>query len=126
MPWVVKIFVNLMWPFVDPNTKKKVKFDVDVVQEGDVEPEMLLKECGGNVNVSVPLRYEVKCSSCLAAVRPRHLLAGDDAGVPRPKSRPARKVEIVRRATSRARREVIQDVDFRRTECASGHYQYSE
>ncbi|ORX36093.1 CRAL-TRIO domain-containing protein [Kockovaella imperatae] len=40
LPWIVKGFINLMWPFVDPNTRKK-----------DVEASQLLKECGGDLNI---------------------------------------------------------------------------
>lgn len=52
MPWVVKAFVNLMWPFVDANTKKKVRFGEDIVASGEVDPGELLKECGGDLEVS--------------------------------------------------------------------------
>jgi hypothetical protein len=53
MPWVARLFVNLMWPFVDPNTKKKVKFGTDPVADGDVGKEVLMKESGGDMDVSV-------------------------------------------------------------------------
>jgi hypothetical protein len=56
MPWVVKAFVNLMWPFVDAATKKKVKFASadghEVVQDGEVEKGLFLKDCGGDLDVS--------------------------------------------------------------------------
>jgi hypothetical protein len=41
-----------MWPFVDAKTKQKVNFETDIVGAGDVEPGELLKECGGELNVS--------------------------------------------------------------------------
>lgn len=56
MPWIVKTFVNLMWPFVDANTKRKVKFEADIIKDGDVAAEDLLKECGGNLEVSLSVR----------------------------------------------------------------------
>lgn len=56
MPWVVKAFINLMWPFVDPVTKKKVKFanseDRSLVKEGEVDADQLLVDCGGDLDVS--------------------------------------------------------------------------
>lgn len=52
MPWFIKTFINLMWPFVDPLTKKKVKFGTDIVADGDVASGLLLKECGGELDVS--------------------------------------------------------------------------
>jgi len=51
MPWIVSTFVNLMWPFVDPITKKKVRFGNSGVN-GEVDPDQLLVECGGNLNMS--------------------------------------------------------------------------
>jgi hypothetical protein len=51
--WVIKAFINLMWPFVDPVTKKKVRFcnTGDIVKSGEIAPEVLLKECGGDLDV---------------------------------------------------------------------------
>ncbi len=47
-----------MWPFVDPSTKKKVKFGSaegrEVVQDCHVEPSQLLKDCGGELDVCFP------------------------------------------------------------------------
>lgn len=42
-----------MWPFVDPNTKKKVRFEEDLAanKDGTVGPDALLKEVGGNLEV---------------------------------------------------------------------------
>ena len=55
MPWIVRTFVNLMWPFVDPATKKKVTFgssaDKSVVGRGEVEADQLIVECGGDLVV---------------------------------------------------------------------------
>ena len=52
MPWIVKTFVNIMWPFVDPVTKKKVRFGSLEAVQGEILPPHLLKECGGDLNVS--------------------------------------------------------------------------
>lgn len=45
-----------MWPFVDPNTKKKVKFEEDLGsnKDGQVGPGSLLKEVGGSMEVCYP------------------------------------------------------------------------
>ncbi|OCF55345.1 hypothetical protein L486_06825 [Kwoniella mangroviensis CBS 10435] len=55
MPWVFKTLINLVWPFVDPITKKKVKFGTiegqEIVKEGDVDPSQLLKDAGGSVDI---------------------------------------------------------------------------
>lgn len=46
-----------MWPFVDPVTKKKVKFGTaggrESILEGDLDAGQLLKECGGDLDVSL-------------------------------------------------------------------------
>lgn len=52
MHWIVRAFVNLVWPFVDAKTKQKVNFETDIVGAGDVEPGELLRECGGELDVS--------------------------------------------------------------------------
>ena len=58
VPWFVKGFINLMWPFVDPATKKKVSFGTveggELIREDVVEIEVLLEECGGNLKVGEP------------------------------------------------------------------------
>jgi hypothetical protein len=60
MPWIVKAFVNLMWPFVDANTKKKVRFGEDIVAVGDVHADQLLKECEGDLDVRSWLPWETR------------------------------------------------------------------
>jgi hypothetical protein len=52
--WLVKTFVNVMWPFVDAVTKSKVRFCTpeELGKTGDVAQDVLLKECGGGVDVS--------------------------------------------------------------------------
>jgi hypothetical protein len=54
LSWLVRTFVNVMWPFVDSVTKSKVKFCTpeELGGMGDVAPHVLLKECGGHVDVS--------------------------------------------------------------------------
>lgn len=42
-----------MWPFVDPVTKQKVKFGTDIVADGDIDKEWLMKECGGDLDVGL-------------------------------------------------------------------------
>jgi hypothetical protein len=61
MPWIVKGFMNVMWPFVDANTKKKVRIEVDIVATGDIHADELLSECGGEVEVSqlVEMKIEI-------------------------------------------------------------------
>lgn len=41
-----------MWPFVDPVTKRKVKFEEDLTAGGEVDNAGLLKEVGGEMEVS--------------------------------------------------------------------------
>jgi hypothetical protein len=55
LSWLVRTFVNVMWPFVDSVTKSKVKFCApeELGASEDVAQHVLLKECGGNVDVSL-------------------------------------------------------------------------
>ena len=57
LPWIVKAFINVMWPFVDPVTRKKVKFGSsevgELTRDGDVKKDQLLIECGGDLDVSI-------------------------------------------------------------------------
>ncbi|GFZ43646.1 hypothetical protein JCM24511_01366 [Saitozyma sp. JCM 24511] len=73
MPWVVKAFVNLMWPFVDAATKKKVKFASadghEVVQDGNVERGSFLKVCGGDLDL--PYHHDTYWPALRAACKTR-------------------------------------------------------
>lgn len=40
-----------MWPFVDPVTKRKVRFEEDITAGGAVDKGTLLKEVGGDLEV---------------------------------------------------------------------------
>ncbi|WWC66494.1 uncharacterized protein I206_100396 [Kwoniella pini CBS 10737] len=55
IPWVFKTLINLVWPFVDPATKKKVKFGSgkgqEIVKDGDVDASQLLQEAGGDLDI---------------------------------------------------------------------------
>ncbi|WVQ97364.1 hypothetical protein IAU59_004476 [Kwoniella sp. CBS 9459] len=55
MPWIVKGFVNLMWPFVDPVTKGKVKIGSsqgkEVIKDGYADAGQLLKDAGGDLDI---------------------------------------------------------------------------
>lgn len=69
MPWPVKMFVNLMWPFVDPVTKRKVRFAASVEQFAAEEKELvqrpyLLKEAGGDLDVGF-FSTTRRCPSCV-------------------------------------------------------------
>ncbi|KAK8866028.1 hypothetical protein IAR55_001179 [Kwoniella newhampshirensis] len=61
MPWIVKTFVSLMWPFVDPNTKKKVLFGSaeggEIMKNGAVNAGQLMKEGGGTLDM--PYNHDV-------------------------------------------------------------------
>lgn len=46
VPWVMWAFFKIINPFIDPLTKEKLKFDVDLRQV--VPPEQLLKVYGGD------------------------------------------------------------------------------
>jgi hypothetical protein len=77
LSWLVRTFVNVMWPFVDSVTKSKVKFCTpeELGNMGDVAPHVLLKECGGNVDVSnYRIFREEADSSCLMITIPIGLL----------------------------------------------------
>lgn len=52
MPWLVRTATNVVWPFVDHNLRDRVKYDKDIVGDGDVKKEVLLKQCGGALDVS--------------------------------------------------------------------------
>jgi hypothetical protein len=54
LSWLVKTFVNVMWPFVDSVTKSKVVFCTpeELGAKDHVASDVLLKECGGEVDVS--------------------------------------------------------------------------
>lgn len=54
MPWLVRTATNVVWPFVDHETKERTKFDTDLVGSGTVEKDVLLKACGGSLDVSLP------------------------------------------------------------------------
>ncbi|RXK39776.1 hypothetical protein M231_02969 [Tremella mesenterica] len=54
LPWIVKAFVNLMWPFVDPVTKHKTRFgsahgNMEMMKEAGLSKEVVLSECGGSL-----------------------------------------------------------------------------
>lgn len=52
IPWIVRKFLDFAFTFVDPITKAKVRWHVDVVKEGIVPADEALKDYGGNVDVS--------------------------------------------------------------------------
>ncbi|WRT64254.1 uncharacterized protein IL334_001185 [Kwoniella shivajii] len=56
MPWLYKTLISIVWPFVDPNTKMKVKFasaeDQELVKDGDIDANQLVKEAGGDLEIS--------------------------------------------------------------------------
>jgi hypothetical protein len=55
MPWLVRTATNVVWPFVDAGLRDHVKYDKELVKDGDVMKEVLLKQCGGALDVSWPL-----------------------------------------------------------------------
>ena len=56
LPWVVKGFINIMWPFVDPVTKEKVSFGSlegkELINDGVIDEAVLIAEAGGSLDVS--------------------------------------------------------------------------
>jgi hypothetical protein len=59
LSWLVRTFVNVMWPFVDANTKQKVRFATpgELGATGDVASNVLLQECGGILDVSLAFAF---------------------------------------------------------------------
>ena len=46
VPFVLKSFINLLLPFFDPVTRSKLKFDVQVVEDGHFTADQLLQNDG--------------------------------------------------------------------------------
>ena len=64
MPWLVRTATNVVWPFVDAATRDRVKYDKVLVGDGDVAKDVLLKQCGGGLDVSVSFeRLAVKAGA---------------------------------------------------------------
>lgn len=42
-------FLNLIFPFVDPATREKIKFNPKVVEQGIMAPDQVMKEWGGSI-----------------------------------------------------------------------------
>ena len=53
IPWIVRKFLDFAFTFVDPITKAKVRWHVDVVKEGLVPADEAIKDYGGDVDVSL-------------------------------------------------------------------------
>ena len=53
MPWLVHAFLKMIFPFVDPRTREKIRFNPDCVKEGLFAPDMLMREWGG----AAPFEY---------------------------------------------------------------------
>jgi hypothetical protein len=58
IPWIVRKFLDFAFTFVDPVTKAKVRWHVDVVKEGIVPADEAVKDYGGMVDVSA-LRFPI-------------------------------------------------------------------
>ncbi|GHJ89945.1 hypothetical protein NliqN6_6347 [Naganishia liquefaciens] len=50
IPWIVRKFLDFAFTFVDPVTKAKVRWHVDVVKEGIVPADEAIKDYGGDVD----------------------------------------------------------------------------
>lgn len=46
IPFLMNALLKIIWPFVDPVTREKVKFNPKVVDEGFIAPEMLMNAHG--------------------------------------------------------------------------------
>lgn len=55
LPWVVRTAMNVAWPFADAALKENVKFDKNLVKDGDVDRAVLMKPLGGDLDVSTTL-----------------------------------------------------------------------
>lgn len=51
LPWVVRTAMNVAWPFADAALKETVKFDKNLVKDGDVDRAVLMKPLGGDLDV---------------------------------------------------------------------------
>lgn len=64
MPWVVRGFVSCVWPFIDADTREKVRLCAPGnISDKDVPRGSLLRECGGDLEASLFLRDHP--TSCL-------------------------------------------------------------
>jgi hypothetical protein len=54
IPWWMKAFLHIVWPFVDSHTKSKVRWisGERAIREGEIPACELLEDCGGNLEVS--------------------------------------------------------------------------
>lgn len=54
LPWYVRLFVTIIWPFVDNRTRRTVRFlrTEDIPRQPEISEEQLLSECGGQLEVS--------------------------------------------------------------------------
>ena len=50
IPYFVTLFLNLIFPFVDPVTREKVKINPKVVEDGIISSDEVMKEWGGSVD----------------------------------------------------------------------------
>lgn len=56
MGFVVRTFINLIWPFVDSWTKEVTLFDKSSKPQPEIEASLIPKECKGEFDVSRPLK----------------------------------------------------------------------
>jgi len=50
IPYLINIFLNLIFPFVDPVTRAKVKLNPKVVEQDLIAADEVMKEWGGKIN----------------------------------------------------------------------------
>jgi hypothetical protein len=85
LPWVVRTAMNVAWPFADAALKENVKFDKNLVKDGDVDRAVLMKPLGGDLDVSFPWRmkpliYIQRYAYCEAYVPTRSWSTCDASG----------------------------------------------
>lgn len=70
-PLLVRLFIHLVWPFVDAHTKQRVQIGGGqaAIAAGDFEPHMLIKECGGGLDVSTDCDCWLTATSCRTTLK---------------------------------------------------------
>lgn len=72
LPWTFKMFYKLMMPFIDPVTKEKMNFDLDLRTQ--IPPEQLVTEYGGDAKFEYDHEKYWPALNELAAARRKEMM----------------------------------------------------